>query len=76
MADLWRFPALLTVIWGSVGIFLYGIFFTDHGEKGFPHGCVDPAYWCYYSLLIPVTAPMAVFFLFLNWLGLKFFRHN
>ncbi|CAH1270121.1 PIGY [Branchiostoma lanceolatum] len=89
MAELWRFPVLLTVIWGSVGIFLYGIFFTDHGEKasslkkifapplyGFPYGCVDPAYWCYYSLLIPITAPVAVFFLFLNWLGLKFFRHN
>ncbi|KAI8504422.1 hypothetical protein Bbelb_175400 [Branchiostoma belcheri] len=43
---------------------------------GFPYGCVDPAYWCYYSLLIPITAPVAVFFLFLNWLGLKFFRHN
>lgn len=30
----------------------------------------------YYCLLIPLTLPASVVFVFINWLGLKIFRHN
>ena len=30
----------------------------------------------YYALLVPATLPVLVIFFFLNWLSLKFFRHN
>ncbi|TPX57170.1 hypothetical protein PhCBS80983_g04039 [Powellomyces hirtus] len=30
----------------------------------------------YYALLIPLLGPVTVFFIFFNWFGLKFFRHN
>ncbi|TPX72354.1 hypothetical protein SpCBS45565_g00438 [Spizellomyces sp. 'palustris'] len=30
----------------------------------------------YYTFLIPLLGPVTVFFIFFNWLGLKFFRHN
>jgi len=30
----------------------------------------------YYSLLVPCTLISTVFAVYLNWLGLKFFRHN
>ncbi|KAI8593231.1 hypothetical protein BDZ88DRAFT_190465 [Geranomyces variabilis] len=30
----------------------------------------------YYILLLPLLSPVAIFFIFFNWFGLKFFRHN
>ncbi|KAI9090309.1 hypothetical protein DFS34DRAFT_645321 [Phlyctochytrium arcticum] len=30
----------------------------------------------YYALLIPQLGPAFIYFIFFNWLGLKFFRHN
>ncbi len=30
----------------------------------------------FYSLLIPLLIPVAIVTIYLNWLGLKFFRHN
>ncbi|CAG8573221.1 51_t:CDS:2 [Diversispora eburnea] len=30
----------------------------------------------YYCLLIPITLPVAVYSIFWNWLGMKFFKHN
>jgi len=30
----------------------------------------------YYCVLVPLTLPVAVFFILLNWMGMKFFRHN
>lgn len=30
----------------------------------------------HYSLLVPASIPMFFFFVLLNWVGFKFFRHN
>ncbi|KAI8818348.1 uncharacterized protein EV422DRAFT_182303 [Fimicolochytrium jonesii] len=30
----------------------------------------------YYAMLVPLLPPVTIFFVFFNWLGLKFFRHN
>lgn len=30
----------------------------------------------HYSLLVPATIPMFFFFVLLNWVAFKFFRHN
>lgn len=30
----------------------------------------------YYSLLVPLTIPVAFVAIYLNWLSMKFFRHN
>jgi len=30
----------------------------------------------YYCVLIPLTLPVMVFFVFWNWMGMKYFRHN
>lgn len=30
----------------------------------------------YYCLLVPLTLPVSIIMVFVNWLGMKFFRHN
>jgi len=30
----------------------------------------------YYSLLLPLTVPVTLVAVFVNWLAMKFFRHN
>lgn len=30
----------------------------------------------YYSFLVPIMLPVTVFFVVINWFGMKFFRHN
>lgn len=30
----------------------------------------------YYSLLLPLLLPVALAFVYLNWLGMKLYRHN
>jgi hypothetical protein len=30
----------------------------------------------YYCLLLPITIPVGIVFVYLNWMSLKFFRHN
>uniref|UniRef100_A0A286XXR4 Phosphatidylinositol glycan anchor biosynthesis class Y n=1 Tax=Cavia porcellus TaxID=10141 RepID=A0A286XXR4_CAVPO len=39
-------------------------------------GCTSTASLCFYSLLLPITIPVYVFFHLWTWMGIKLFRHN
>lgn len=56
----------------SLGGLLYSAMF----DKDFPRGCTSAASVCFYSLLLPITIPVYVFFHLWNWMGIKLFRHN
>ncbi|KAL6067022.1 hypothetical protein STEG23_031257 [Scotinomys teguina] len=53
-----------------------GLFYSASVEEGFPQGCTSASSLCFYSLLLPVTVPVYVFFHLWTWMGLKLFRHN
>ncbi|XP_063792555.1 phosphatidylinositol N-acetylglucosaminyltransferase subunit Y [Pseudophryne corroboree] len=55
---------------------LTGIFYSASVDKDFPQGCTSTASVCFYSLLLPITLPVYVFFHLWTWMGLKLFRHN
>lgn len=53
---------------------LAGLFYSASVEEGFPQGCTSASSLCFYSLLLPVTVPVYVFFHLWTWMGLKLFR--
>ncbi|KAM9305826.1 phosphatidylinositol N-acetylglucosaminyltransferase subunit Y-like [Gastrophryne carolinensis] len=55
---------------------LAGIFYSASVEEDFPRGCTSTANVCFYSLLLPITLPVYVFFHLWTWMGLKLFRNN
>lgn len=55
---------------------LAGLFCSAWVEEDFPQGCTSSSSLCFYSLLLPVTIPVYVFFHLWTWMGIKLFRHN
>ncbi|XP_010608787.1 phosphatidylinositol N-acetylglucosaminyltransferase subunit Y [Fukomys damarensis] len=57
-------------------ISLVGLFYSASVEENFPQDCTSTASLCFYSLLLPITIPVYVFFHLWTWMGIKLFRHN
>uniref|UniRef100_A0A8C2FQ78 Phosphatidylinositol glycan anchor biosynthesis class Y n=1 Tax=Cyprinus carpio TaxID=7962 RepID=A0A8C2FQ78_CYPCA len=57
-------------------ISLSGLFYSAAVDDNFPQGCTSASSVCFYSLLLPVTIPVYVFFHLWKWMGIKLFRHN
>lgn len=55
---------------------LFGLFYSASVDENFPQGCTSSSSLCFYSLLLPVTIPVYVFFHLWSWMGIKLFRHN
>ncbi|KAK4818234.1 hypothetical protein QYF61_008724, partial [Mycteria americana] len=55
---------------------LAGLFYSASVDETFPQGCTSTNSLCFYSLLLPVTIPVYVFFHLWTWMGIKLFRHN
>nr|ACI66680.1 Phosphatidylinositol N-acetylglucosaminyltransferase subunit Y [Salmo salar] len=55
---------------------LFGLFYSATVDDNFPQGCTSTSSVCFYSLLLPVTIPVYVFFHLWKWIGIKLFRHN
>ncbi|XP_046890971.1 phosphatidylinositol N-acetylglucosaminyltransferase subunit Y [Hypomesus transpacificus] len=55
---------------------LCGLFYSATVDESFPEGCTSTSSLCFYSLLLPVTIPVYVFFHLWKWIGIKLFRHN
>ncbi|CAL8292876.1 unnamed protein product [Boreogadus saida] len=55
---------------------LCGLLFSAAVDDNFPQGCTSSSSLCFYSLLLPVTIPVFVFFHLWSWMGIKLFRHN
>ncbi|XP_006018176.1 phosphatidylinositol N-acetylglucosaminyltransferase subunit Y [Alligator mississippiensis] len=55
---------------------LVGLFYSATMDENFPQGCTSTSSLCFYSLLLPVTIPVYVFFHLWTWMGIKLFRHN
>jgi len=84
-ARLQRAPDDSTPLWGYVLVacsflWFFGMMFCLVGSKLLPvtgNRLVDflRTDW-YYSLLVPLTVPVALVAIYLNWLGMKLFRHS
>ncbi|KAL2093830.1 hypothetical protein ACEWY4_011142 [Coilia grayii] len=57
-------------------ISLFGLLCSAAMDENFPQGCTSTGSLCFYSLLLPVTIPVYVFFHLWKWMGIKLFRHN
>ncbi|XP_007886022.1 phosphatidylinositol N-acetylglucosaminyltransferase subunit Y [Callorhinchus milii] len=55
---------------------LAGLLYSAMVDENFPQGCTSTGSVCFYSLLLPITIPVYVFFHLWNWMGIKLFRHN
>ncbi|XP_006895338.1 PREDICTED: phosphatidylinositol N-acetylglucosaminyltransferase subunit Y-like [Elephantulus edwardii] len=55
---------------------LAGLFSSASVEDNFPQGCASTTSLHFYSLLLPITIPVEVFFHLWTWMGIKLFRHN
>ncbi|XP_059750328.1 phosphatidylinositol N-acetylglucosaminyltransferase subunit Y-like [Balaenoptera ricei] len=55
---------------------LAGLLYSASVEESFPQGCTSTSSLCFYSLLLPITIPLSVFFHLWTWMGIKLFRHN
>ncbi|XP_048704610.1 phosphatidylinositol N-acetylglucosaminyltransferase subunit Y isoform X2 [Caretta caretta] len=55
---------------------LVGLFYSASVDEKFPEGCTSTTSLCFYSLLLPITIPVYVFFHLWTWMGIKLFRHN
>ncbi|XP_026991857.1 phosphatidylinositol N-acetylglucosaminyltransferase subunit Y isoform X2 [Tachysurus fulvidraco] len=55
---------------------LLGLLYSSSVDENFPQGCTDTTSVCFFSLLLPVTIPVYVFFYLWKWMGIKLFRHN
>ncbi|XP_069759775.1 phosphatidylinositol N-acetylglucosaminyltransferase subunit Y [Narcine bancroftii] len=55
---------------------LAGLLYSAMFDEDFPQGCTSAASVCFYSLLLPITIPVYVFFHLWSWMGIKLFRHN
>ncbi|XP_058922839.1 phosphatidylinositol N-acetylglucosaminyltransferase subunit Y [Kogia breviceps] len=65
---------MLTVLIPLVS--LAGLLYSASVEENFPQGCISTTSLCFYSLLLPITIPVYVFFHLWTWMGIKLFRHN
>ncbi|XP_006169033.1 phosphatidylinositol N-acetylglucosaminyltransferase subunit Y-like [Tupaia chinensis] len=54
---------------------LAGLFYSAWGKKTCRRAA-STASLCSYSLFLPVTIPVYVFFLLWTWMGIKLFWHN
>ncbi|XP_051699425.1 phosphatidylinositol N-acetylglucosaminyltransferase subunit Y [Oryctolagus cuniculus] len=70
------FPSLPTLTILIPLISLTGLFYAASVEENFPQGCTGTTSFCFYSLLLPITIPVYVFFHLWTWMGIKLFRHN
>ncbi|XP_061630356.1 phosphatidylinositol N-acetylglucosaminyltransferase subunit Y-like [Phyllopteryx taeniolatus] len=67
----------LSVMVGLVPVVsIFGLFYSAAMDPNFPQGCTSSNNLCFYSLLLPVTIPVYVFFRLWSWMGIKLFRHN
>ncbi|XP_054533622.1 phosphatidylinositol N-acetylglucosaminyltransferase subunit Y-like [Pan paniscus] len=55
---------------------LAGLFHSASVEENFPQGGTCTASLCFYSLLLPITIPVYVFFHLWTWMVIKLFMHN
>ncbi|KAM8808774.1 PIGY acetylglucosaminyltransferase, partial [Eudromia elegans] len=55
---------------------LAGLLYSASTDESFPQGCTSTSSLCFYSLLLPVTIPVYIFFHLWTWMGIKLFRHN
>ncbi|NXP54702.1 PIGY acetylglucosaminyltransferase, partial [Heliornis fulica] len=69
-------PSLPTLTVLVPVVSLVGLFYSASVEESFPQGCTSTHSWCFYSLLLPLTIPVYVFFHLWTWMGIKLFRHN
>ena len=62
-----------------MGFFVVAIYMTviskimPYTENAILDAIKDDMYYCF---LLPLTIPVGVLFVYLNWMSLKFFRHN
>ncbi|KAF7724534.1 hypothetical protein EC973_000911 [Apophysomyces ossiformis] len=47
--------------------------YVPYTQSKFLNSLKDDQYYC---LLVPITAIAGIYFIMLNWMGMKFFRHN
>ncbi|XP_006111114.1 phosphatidylinositol N-acetylglucosaminyltransferase subunit Y isoform X2 [Pelodiscus sinensis] len=55
---------------------LVGLLYSASVDENFPEGCTSTTSLCFYSLLLPLTIPVYMFFHLWTWMGIKLFRHN
>uniref|UniRef100_A0A8I5TN56 PIGY n=1 Tax=Pongo abelii TaxID=9601 RepID=A0A8I5TN56_PONAB len=55
---------------------LAGLFHSASVEENFPQGCTSTGSLCFYSLLLPITTLVYVFFHLWTWMVIKLFMHN
>ena len=55
---------------------LAGLFYSASVEEDFPQGCTSTTSLCFYSLLLPITVPVYVFFHLWTWTGINLFWHR
>ncbi|XP_038604170.1 phosphatidylinositol N-acetylglucosaminyltransferase subunit Y [Tachyglossus aculeatus] len=55
---------------------LAGLLWSARLDPAFPRSCTSATSLCFYSLLLPLTGPVFVFFHLWAWMGIKLFRHN
>ncbi|XP_004716741.1 phosphatidylinositol N-acetylglucosaminyltransferase subunit Y [Echinops telfairi] len=55
---------------------LAGLFYPASVEENSPQDCTSTTSLCFYSLLLPLTIPVYMFFHLWTWMGIKLFRHN
>ena len=67
---------LVSFAWFFVAMFaIVGTKLLPDGPTGVPVLDFLRGDW-YYSLLVPLTIPVALVAIYLNWLGMKLFRHS
>lgn len=76
MARAGLLPSLPTLTVLVPLLSLAGLFYSASVDENFPQGCTSTTSLCFYSLLLPVTVPVYVFFHLWTWMGIKLFRHN
>ncbi|XP_037669231.1 phosphatidylinositol N-acetylglucosaminyltransferase subunit Y-like [Choloepus didactylus] len=55
---------------------LAGLPYSASVEENIPQGCTGTTSLCFYSLLLPITRPVCVFFYLWTWMCIKLFRYN
>ncbi|XP_012608112.2 phosphatidylinositol N-acetylglucosaminyltransferase subunit Y-like [Microcebus murinus] len=67
-------PPTLTVLIPLVSF--AGLFYSATVEESFSRGCSNTMSLRFYTLLLPVTISVYVFFHLWTWMGIKLLRHN
>ncbi|XP_020926355.1 phosphatidylinositol N-acetylglucosaminyltransferase subunit Y-like [Phacochoerus africanus] len=55
---------------------LGGLLYSGSVEESFSQSCNSTVSLCFYSLLLPITIPVYVFFHLCTWMSIKLFLHN